>query len=124
VFRQVISYRWSEHISDEGKDDFRSALASLRADPNLHQLTFGDDAGHFAGNYDFVAVMDFPDFAAARRYVESPEHQAFVRDHARAAHQERVVVQHEWAGGGAAGIHHVKIPVSVATKATPHASCS
>jgi hypothetical protein len=29
-------------------------------------LRAGDDAGHFAGNFDYVAVPDFADFAAAR----------------------------------------------------------
>ena len=59
-------------------------------------LTFGDDARHFEGNFDFVAVMDFADFASARRYVEHPLHQAYVRDHASAVVGQRVVVQHDW----------------------------
>lgn len=56
----------------------------------------GDDAGHFEGNFDLVAVMDFADFDSARLYVQHPLHQAYVRDHAAKVVGERVIVQHEW----------------------------
>lgn len=87
-------------------------MESLRAIPELVALRHGEDAGHFAGNHDYVAVLDFPDFDAARRYVASPVHQAFVRDHATSAVDCRVVVQHDWAVGTVTGLHHVKLPVS------------
>jgi hypothetical protein len=45
-----------------------------------------------------VAVMDFDNFAAARRYVDHPLHQAYVKDHASQVIGQRVVVQHDWAG--------------------------
>src|SRR3954471_18034342 len=86
-------------------------MESLRAIPELVALEHRDDAGHFAGNHDYVAVLDFPDFAAARRYVASPVHQAFVREHASSAVDCRVVVQHDWAVGTVSGLHHVKLPV-------------
>jgi catechol 2,3-dioxygenase-like lactoylglutathione lyase family enzyme len=84
----------------------------LRVIPELTCLTLGDDAGHFEDNHDFVAVLDFADFAAARRYVGDERHQAFVRDHAVKVVGERVVVQHDWALDDVAGIHHVKLPVA------------
>jgi catechol 2,3-dioxygenase-like lactoylglutathione lyase family enzyme len=87
-------------------------MESLRAVPELVALHHGDDAGHFAGNHDYIAVLDFPDFAAARRYVASPVHQAFVREHAVSAVDCRVVVQHDWAVGAVSGLHHLKLPVS------------
>jgi catechol 2,3-dioxygenase-like lactoylglutathione lyase family enzyme len=86
-------------------------MESLRAVPELVSLHHADDAGHFEGNHDYVAVLDFPDFAAARRYVASPVHQAFVREHATSAVECRVVVQHDWAVGTVSGLHHVKLPV-------------
>lgn len=116
MFRQVITYRWADGLTEEAKTAFRESLASLRSIPELHALTYGDDARHFPGNHDFVMVMDFPDFAAARRYVEDPRHQAFIHDHAIKAFKERVVVQHDWSVGDVAGIHHVKIPVSDVAK--------
>ena len=112
MFRQVIAYRWADGLTDEAKAAFRASLESLRSIPELHALTYGDEAGHFPGNHDFVMVMDFPDFAAARRYVEDPCHQTFIHDHAMKAFKERVVVQHDWGVGDIAGIHHVKLPVS------------
>jgi hypothetical protein len=96
VFRQVVAIRWREGATAEAKQAYRDALDGLRAIPELLALTWGDDAGHFEGNFDFVAVMDFADFASARTYVEHPLHQAYVRDHASQVIGERVVVQHQW----------------------------
>jgi len=96
VFRQVVTIRWVEDASPEAKQAYRNALDALREIPELLALTFGDDAGHFEGNFDFVAVMDFADFAAARVYVAHPLHQTYIRDHASKVIGERVIVQHEW----------------------------
>lgn len=96
VFRQVISIRWVEGVTETQKQAYRDALDGLRAIPELLDLRWGDDARIFEGNFDFVAVMDFADFPSARRYVENPLHQAYISDHARPLIAERVVVQHEW----------------------------
>jgi len=95
MFRQVVAVRWVDGASPEAKQGYRDALDSLRAIPQLLALTWGD-ARHFEGNFDFVAVMDFADFASARSYVEHPLHQAYIRDHASQVVGERVVVQHDW----------------------------
>jgi hypothetical protein len=99
VFRQVISITWKDGTSEEAKQAYRDALDGLRAIPELQSLIYGDDARHFEGNFDFVAVQDFADFASARRYVEHPLHQAYIRDHASQVAGERVVVQHDWQPG-------------------------
>ena len=96
MFRQVVAIRWAESVSPQLKQGYRDALDALREIPELLALTWGDDAGHFEGNFDFVAVMDFADFASARVYVEHPLHQTYVRDHASKVVGERVVVQHDW----------------------------
>jgi hypothetical protein len=96
MFRQVISIRWAEGVTNEQKQGYREALDGLRSIPELTALVWGDDARIFEGNFDFVAVMDFQDFGAARRYVEHPLHQRYVQDHALPLIGERVVVQHEW----------------------------
>ena len=96
MFRQVISIRWADGVSAEAKQAYRDALDSLRGIPELLGLTWGDDGHHFEGNFDFVAVMDFADFASARVYVEHPLHQIYVRDHASNVVGDRVVVQHDW----------------------------
>lgn len=111
VFRQVVAHRWAEGTTDEDRERFREAMDGLRAIPELAALRYGDDAAHFAGNHDFVAVLDFPDLAAARRYVEAEPHRRFVTEHARRVVDARVVVQHDWAEGGPSGLHHVKLPV-------------
>ena len=96
MFRQVVSFRWAESASPESKQGLRDALERLREIPELVAMTWGDDAAHFDGNFDFVVVMDFTDFASARRYVDHPFHQRYVEDHATKVVGERVVVQHDW----------------------------
>jgi hypothetical protein len=96
MFRQVVAIRWAADASPAAKQGYRDALDTLRAIPELLGLTWGDDARHFEGNYDFVAVMDFADFASARTYVEHPLHQTYIRDHASKVISDRVIVQHEW----------------------------
>lgn len=96
MFRQVVAIRWAEGVSDQDKQGFRDAIDALRQIPELLALTWGDDAGHFEGNFDFVAVMDFADFDSARVYVAHPLHQTYIREHASKVVGERVIVQHDW----------------------------
>lgn len=96
MFRQVVVCKWAEGTSAEAKQAYRDAIESLRAIPELLAMTWGDDAGHFEDNFDFVMVADFADFEAARRYVAHPLHQTYVRDHASKIVGARVVVQHDW----------------------------
>jgi hypothetical protein len=96
MFRQVVAVQWADDVGPEAKQGYRDALDALREIPELLSLTWGDDAGHFEGNFDLVAVMDFADFASARVYVEHPLHQTYVREHASKVIGERVVVQHDW----------------------------
>ncbi len=96
MFRQIVAIRWVDNVSPEAKQGYRDALDALRAIPELLALTWGDDARHFEGNFDFAAVMDFADFASARSYVEHPLHQTYIRDHASKVISDRVIVQHDW----------------------------
>ncbi len=100
MFRQVVAFRWVEGTSAESKQGLRDAVERLREIPELVAMTWGDDAAHFDGNFDFVVVMDFADFASARRYVDHPLHQRYVNDHASKVVGERVVVQHDWVPEG------------------------
>jgi hypothetical protein len=99
MFRQVVAFRWIEGTPPESKQALRDAIERLREIPELLAMTWGDDAGHFDGNFDFVVVMDFADFSAARRYVDHPLHRRYVEDHATKVVGERVVVQHDWTPG-------------------------
>jgi hypothetical protein len=112
MFRQVIAYRWKDGVTDEQKAAFAATFAGLREIPELISSRFAGDAGHFEGNYDVVAVMDFPDFPSARRYVADDRHQAYIREFASQMIGERVVVQHDWAVGDLVGVQRVSVPVS------------
>jgi hypothetical protein len=60
-------------------------------------MMYGDDAGHFDDNFDFVVVSDVADFESARRYVAHPLHQTYVHEHAAKVIARRIIVQHDWA---------------------------
>jgi hypothetical protein len=96
VFREVVAVRWADGVTPEAKQAFRDALDGLRSIPELLAMTWGDDAGHFDDNFDFVTVQDFADFASARTYVLHPLHQSYVHEHVSKVVGERVVVQHDW----------------------------
>lgn len=96
MFRQIVAIRWVPEVTEEEKQSYRDAMERLREIPELLALRFGDDAGHFEGNFDFAAVMDFADFDSARVYVAHPLHQSYIRDHASQVIAERVIVQHDW----------------------------
>jgi hypothetical protein len=91
-----VAIRWVPEVTEEEKQSYRDAMERLREIPELLALRFGDDAGHFEGNFDFAAVMDFADFDSARVYVAHPLHQSYIRDHASQVIAERVIVQHDW----------------------------
>ena len=112
MFRQVVMHKWPADSDEAARQGYRDAMERLRDIPEVVSMRFGDDARRFEGNHDFVVVLDYADFDAARRYVEHPLHQAFVEGHARHLATERMVVQHQWGDGGVAGLHHVKLPVS------------
>ena len=112
MFRQVVAHRWAEGTDVARRAGYVDAMEALREIPELVGLRYGADAGHFPGNHEFVAVMDFPDFPSARRYVAHELHQHFVNDHARHVVDARTVVQHDWAVGTPAGLHHVTLPVT------------
>ena len=65
MFRQVVVSQWVDGVSDEAKQGFRNAVERLREIPELLAMTYGDDAGHFDDNFDFVVVADFADFESA-----------------------------------------------------------
>ena len=69
MFRQVVAVRWAENVSEDDKQGFRDALEALREIPELLALQWGDDARHFEGNFDLVAVMDFADFDSAQSHT-------------------------------------------------------
>jgi catechol 2,3-dioxygenase-like lactoylglutathione lyase family enzyme len=118
MFRQVVAYRWVDEVTDEDKAGFYKAFEGLRSIPELTSLRFAEDARYFDGNFDVVAVMDFPDFAAARRYVADERHQSYIREYASKLIGERVVVQHNWAEGAIVGVHRIALPVSDVTRSS------
>lgn len=112
MFRQVISQTWAAGVTEDQKKGFIEALMGLAVVPEVASIRVGADAGLFEGNYHVVSVLDFADFAAARRYVEHPDHQAFLATWSRPYTDKRVIVQHEWGVGTVAGLHHLKVPVT------------
>lgn len=112
MFRQIVATTWADGVDEEQKRGFVEAAFALRRIPDVVSAHAGTDAGHFEGNYGAVTVLDFADFTSARRYVDHPDHQAFLATWVRPLRGERVVVQYDWGVGAVVGFHHVKIPVT------------
>jgi catechol 2,3-dioxygenase-like lactoylglutathione lyase family enzyme len=112
MFRQVIVQTWADDVTAGQKQAMIRALTALRAIPEVVSAAGGVDAGHFDGNWGAASILDFCDFAAARRYVADPRHQAFLAEHVRPLTAGRAVVQYEWGSGSVVGWHHIKIPVT------------
>ena len=112
MFRQIVSQTWAAGVTEDQKQGFMAALTALGAVPEVASIRVGADAGLFEGNYHVVSVLDFADVASARRYVEHPDHQAFLAAWSRPYTDKRVIVQHEWGAGTVAGLHHLKVPVT------------
>lgn len=112
MFRQVVCQTWAAGVTEDQKYGFRQALTALGAIPEVASIRVGADAGLFEGNYDVASVLDFADLGSARRYVAHPDHQEFLASWSRPFTDKRVIVQHEWAMGTVAGVHHLKVPVS------------
>jgi catechol 2,3-dioxygenase-like lactoylglutathione lyase family enzyme len=112
MFRQVVVQTWGDGVTSEQKQALLRALAALRQIPEVVSARGGIDGGYFPGNWGSVAVLDFADLDAARRYVAHPAHQAFIAEHAAPLTDRRAVVQYEWGAGAVVGYHHIKVPVS------------
>lgn len=112
MFRQVVAQTWAEGVTEDQRLGYVRAFMRLSRIPEVVAIQAGVDAGLFPDNYHFVAVLDFADLDAARRYVAHPDHQAFLAEWARPLAAGRVVVQHEWGDGSVVGVHHLKLPVA------------
>lgn len=112
MFRQIVATTWADGVDEDRKRGFVDAAFGLRRIPEVVSAHAGTDAGHFEGNYGAVTILDFADFASARRYVAHPDHHAFVATWVRPLSAERVVVQYDWGAGAVVGFHHVKVPVA------------
>ncbi|MEU2610471.1 VOC family protein [Micromonospora sp. NPDC007271] len=112
MFRQVIAHRWAPGTTADDRAEFAAAFEALREVPDVAALWLGEDTTTIDDNHDAVTIIDFPDYAAARRYVDSPLHKRFIADHASKAVTARTVVQVDWAQGEITGLHHLKLPVT------------
>jgi catechol 2,3-dioxygenase-like lactoylglutathione lyase family enzyme len=112
MFRQVVVQTWAGGVTSEQKQAMTAGLAALGQIPEVVSARGGSDGGYFAGNWGAVAVLDFADLNAARRYVAHPAHQAVIADYSAPLTDQRAVVQYEWGCGSIVGFHHVKLPVN------------
>lgn len=94
MFRHVVMFRLVDGVTAEARDEILQGLASLaREVPEIHDLTFGLDAGLAAGNFDIAVIAEFADEAAYARYAAHPAHIEFVSKKMRPYLSERAAVQ-------------------------------
>jgi hypothetical protein len=97
MIRHVVMFRWNAEAPEPVRIGFLDGLDELlSADKNVRDHKVGTNVGVLEDNFDLVLVADFDDLDGYLRYEATPEHDAFVRNHASHAVGERSAVQHEW----------------------------
>ena len=97
MLRHVVLFRLTEDTPEGTLQSLKDGLSLLaNSIPEISSYSFGKDLGLREGNYDLGIVADFEDEKAFNRYVEHPDHQAFVADQLRPVLAERVALQFEF----------------------------
>ncbi len=97
MLRHVVLFRLSEDAPEGAVESLSRGLSHLaQSIPDISRYSYGQDLGLREGNYDLGVVAEFQDVAAFHRYIEHPEHQAFLRDQLTPILAERVALQFEF----------------------------
>jgi hypothetical protein len=94
MIRHVALFRFSEEASDQTPHHLEEGLSQLaQTIPEIEAYRYGRDLGLREGNFDFAVVADFADAEAFKRYVDHPDHQAFLKQRLSPVLAERVSIQ-------------------------------
>ncbi len=96
MLRHVVLFRLNEDAPDGTVQSLQDSLSRLaQSIPDISSYCFGADLGLRDGNFDLAVVADFADRQAFKRYVDHPDHQAFIADQLQPVLAERVALQFE-----------------------------
>jgi hypothetical protein len=97
MLRHVVLFRLIKDAPEGTVPSLQDGLARLaQSIPDLSNYSYGPDLGLREGNFDFAVVADFIDERAFKRYVDHPDHQAFIADQLQPVLAERVALQFEY----------------------------
>ena len=97
MLRHVVLFRLKEDAPEGTAQSIRKALSHLaQSIPDISSYSYGQDLGLREGNFDLAVVADFVDEQAFKRYVDHPDHQAFIADQLQPVLAERVALQFEF----------------------------
>lgn len=96
MIRHVALFRLKEDAPEDTARTLEEALFVLAQKiSEIETYTYGRDLGVREGNFDFGVVADFSDVEAFKRYVNHPDHQAFLLECLSPVLAERVSIQFE-----------------------------
>jgi quinol monooxygenase YgiN len=96
MLRHIVLATFKPEASPEERAAVRAAVEKFPEQvPELRGLVCGANVGKGPNHHDFAVVADFEDYAAFRRYIESPAHRAYVAGPAKAI-AKLAAIQHEW----------------------------
>ena len=96
MLRHVVLFRLTKEAPKGTFDSLSAGLSHLaQTIPDIASYSYGRDLGLREGNFDLAVVADFADAGAFKRYVDHPDHQAFVSDQLGPVLAERIALQFE-----------------------------
>jgi hypothetical protein len=97
MLRHVVLFRLIKDAPEGTVRSLQDGLSHLaRSIPDISSYSHGLDLGLREGNFDLAVVADFIDEPAFKRYVDHPDHQAFVADKLQPVLAERVALQFDY----------------------------
>ena len=96
MLRHIVLVNFKAEATAEERAGMRAVIEAFKTQiPELRSLTCGENIGKGPNHHDLAIVADFDDWAAFRRYIESPAHQAYVAGPAKLV-DKLAAIQHEW----------------------------
>jgi hypothetical protein len=96
MIRHIALFRLKKDAPSDASQSLEEGLLQLaQTISEMASYDYGTDLGLREGNFDFAVVADFEDKEAFARYVNHPDHQAFIRDRLTPVLEDRVSLQFE-----------------------------
>ena len=91
-FRHITLVRFKPELTEAERLAYAAAVIALHRD-NGREVAAAPNVGSGPNHYDFAATVDFPDEAAFRAYITSPEHKAYVENFGKPMVDQLAVIQ-------------------------------
>lgn len=94
MLRHVVMFRLVEEAPPGTLAFLKDGLSGLaNSIPGISKYSFGEDLNLGSSNFDFAIVAEFKDADAFQRYLDHPDHVAFVVDRLKPVLAERAATQ-------------------------------